>query len=261
MRLLDQIQAVEDNHDGRRIHLGLLAELPGGERHRERLARPLVVPHQTLPLVRVHAPVHDRGDGFDLRVARDHLLADRTGGGATRRVQGERAQDLQHHLRAQQQLCRAHHVRKARLHDLVGRRPPVQPRLRRLTNRSVPELASLGRKRHDVRDEKPRNLDLVAVVNVGRAVEPRQVHLRRSFRLTDHQRQTVDPQHQVEAAMLTARMERRLSSHPQIVRPRVLEVDQANLRVAVHADIPDDTSAAQPLHELFVGRNQTVVAD
>ena len=56
-------------------------------------------------------------------------------------------------------------------------------------------------------------------------------------------------------------MERRLRRHPQIVRPGIFEVDQANLRVAVHSDIPDHPATAQPLHELLVRRDQTVVAD
>ena len=185
---------------------GRVEEPQRGEGHSEGLAGALVVPDQALAAGRVHHPLVDRLDALDLRVPRDELLEERPAADLGAVVEDVVPQNRQHLAGREQQLDRPHDARAAREVPRVGRRPPHQPVLGGLTHRPVVELPALGRERQHVRREERRRLDLVDVVDVARAVQPRLALVDRRLRLADDEREAVHPQHDVEAPAVTGRL-------------------------------------------------------
>ncbi len=71
--LLDEIEPVQDDQDGRRVQVGLLPQSGRGEGHEQRLAAALVMPDQTLALGWVTDAGDDGVHRFHLLVAGDDL--------------------------------------------------------------------------------------------------------------------------------------------------------------------------------------------
>ena len=84
----------------------------------------------------------------------------------------------------------------------------------------------------------------------------------RGLRLADDEREAVDPQHEVVAALLGARVVGDLGRDDQAVVARVVEVDEPDFGYAsLGADEVDRLVAAQPAHHPLVRRDQAVVRD
>ena len=107
--------------------------------------------------------------------------------------------------------------------------------------------------------KKPGVFDLVHAVDVPGRVEPGARAADRGLRLAHHEREAVDPQDQVVAALLGARVIRHLGGDHQRVGTRALEVEQADRDEVVGAHEADRLLAAQPLGQAAVGLDQAVV--
>ena len=77
---------------------------------------------------------------------------------------------------------------------------PWSPQLDGHADGAVPQVFALGGKRQDVRHEEHRDVLLVVLIDLRRAVDPGIGRADRGLRLADHEREPVAPQHQVEAA-------------------------------------------------------------
>jgi hypothetical protein len=247
------------HHDQHRgvLQAGMHAQLLRGEHHQQRLARALEVPDQALPRVARQHALDDLVRRLVLLVAADDLDAALL---LVRGEQGEAAEDVQHHMRAQHALGR----QLERLQRVVLRIAPIQvprpPVLDRQADRPVVVGLALGGHREHVADEELGNELLVVVVHLHRAIHPADALLDRRLGLDQHQRQTVDQQHQIGPALGGACAVDELLGDDVLVLLRVIQVDQPHRHMLVVGAEGHGALAAHPGGHLLVGADQAIRA-
>ena len=257
--LLDEVNPVQDDHDGRSADVVVVKEADRGEGHEERFAGALVVPDEALRLVRVEDARVDRLDRFDLRVPGDELDEDGPAVAARALEQGVVPKDRKHRGRVEEQLDGALHPGPTVEGVRVGGGTPEQPRLGGLVDGAVVELPAFGGEGRDVGDEELGDLVLVDVVDVPGGVQPGNGRLHRCLRLADDEREPVDPEDDVEAAFVARAAVGDLVGHDESVVGQVVEVDELDRDVLVSADEAQGLIASEPGGEPFVGGDEAVV--
>ena len=90
----------------------------------------------------------------------------------------------------------------------IGIQIPRPPVLDRQAERTVVIFLALGGHREHIADEQLRHVLLVVVVHLHGAIDPAYRRARRRLGLDQHQRQTIDQQHQVGPAFGAAGADR-----------------------------------------------------
>jgi hypothetical protein len=110
---------------------------------------------------------------------------------------------------------------------------PRAPVLDRQADRPVVVGLALGGHREHVADEQLGHELLVVVVHLHRAIHPADALLDRRLGLDQHQRQTVDQQHQIGAALGGACAVGELLGDDVLVLRQVVQVDQPHRHMLV----------------------------
>jgi hypothetical protein len=119
---------------------------------------------------------------------------------------------------------------------------------------------ALGGHREHVADEQLGHELLVVVVHLHRAIDPADALLDRRLGLDQHQRQTVDQQHQIGAALGGACAVDELLGDDVLVLLQVVQVDQPHRHMLVVGAEGHRALAAHPGGHLLVGADQAIRA-
>ena len=252
-----EVHAVDDDQHRRAAELRVQAQLLGPEDHQQALARALKMPDQPSLDPPGHHALDDLvrrlvllvpGDDLDLAVlpvSAEH---------------GEMIGQVQQHLGPQGFADRLLH----RLQRILLARAPGVPRtplLNRHPHRPVAVLPAVGRETEDGRGEHLRHVFLVIVADVRRPVDPRDRGPHRRLGLADHKRQPVHKEHDVEAPLHLAHRrgaERPLAGHHQVVRDRIVVIDEPHGRVLAPLAEGHGLLVPDPCGERLVGPHQAV---
>lgn len=98
-------------------------------------------------------------------------------------------------------------------------------------------------------------------MDVVGAVEPGLLSADGRLCFAHHERQAVDEQHQVVAAVLVSRCEGHLGRDHEVVRRGIVEVDQPHRHVILGVEELQRLAPAQPGGHLLVGGDEPVVDD
>src|SRR6202034_564896 len=155
-----------------------------GEHHQQGFATPLEMPDETLLRVALHYATDHLVGREILLVAADDFDSPVL---FVRGKQGEVLEDVQYNLRPEHVLdSRPYVVKLAFL--LVPLVPPWPPHIDRHADGAIAEQTALRGERESVRHEHRRDLFLVNLVELERAVEPSHRAARRGLGLTNDQR-------------------------------------------------------------------------
>ena len=276
-----QVDAVHGDDHGGVAQARLHAQLLRGEDHEQRFARPLKMPDQPfLGRAGQHA-LHDAVGPIVLLIAADDLEP------ALLLVRGkerEVGEDVEQHVGPQQRRHAALQFgetaacipgtpqRNVVLHRtfcgvpgtyLPTTRlflPPRPPQLHRHVDRPVAQVFALGRHAEDIAGEEFRHEALVVVVHLERAVHPTDRVAHRRLGLDEHQREAVDQQDEIGAALGRPGAEDVLRGDDILVLAGVLEIDQPHRDMFVVGAKGHGTLPAQPRRKLLVGADQPVAA-
>ncbi len=137
---------------------------------------------------------------------------------------------------------------------------PRPPQVHGHADGAVHQLLALGGDAEHVGDEELRDVLLVVVVDLERAVEPAHRVAHGRLGLDEDERQAVDEQHEVRASLGGPGAEGELARDDVLVVLEVLEVDEANGDVLVVRPEGHRAVAAQPRGQLLVGLEEAVGA-
>lgn len=217
------------------------------------------MPYQAaFDLVFQHA-LHNLVGTFVLLVAAHHLDALTALVGS---VGGEVVEDVEQGLGRQQlphfggDVFQAGHFRI--LAALVE--PPGRPELQRRAHGTVEQFASFGGEAEHVGHKEFGHAVLVAVVDVGGGIEPRNRRPHGRFGLAHHQGEAVDKQHDVGAFGLAV-ADAELVDQLELVVGDMPEVDEADGHVGVVLAEGHGLVALEPLGELLVGAHEAGAVD
>ena len=252
-----QVNAVHhDQHCGvlqARMH----AQLLRGKDHQQRFARALEVPDQALPGVARQHALDDLVGRFKLLVAADDLdaLLFLVGG-----EEGEAAEDVQHHMWAQHAFSgQFERLQRVVLTIVtVGIQMPRPPILDRQADGPVVVSLAFGRHREHVADEELRHELLVVVVHLHRAIDPADALLDWRLGLDQHQRQPVDQQHQIGAALGGACAVDELLGDDVLVLRQIIQVDQPHRHMLVVGAEGHRALTAHPGGHFLIGADQAI---
>jgi len=175
--------------------------------------------------------------------------------------QGEVLQNIQQDFRPEHAFDRSFHALQISffhasgfiLHTAIVPRPPD---IDGHPHRTIAKALAFGGKREDVGRKHLRRALLIPVMNVAGAVHPGHRRAHRRFGLTDHQRNAVYQQDNVEApAAFLDRIHPLVGDHV-IVVAQVLEVDQPHRSMFAAIAERHRLIAPQPFGEHFVGPHQ-----
>ncbi len=179
-----QVDPVHHDQHRRIAQPRVRAELLRGENHQQALAAALEMPDQALLRIASHHTSDHLVRRLVLLVAADHLDPPVL---LVRGEEGEVLQDVQHHAWPHQALhCHADMAQIALLLMLLI--APRPPKVDRHADAAVAQQPAFRGKGEHVRHKHGRDLLLVDLVHLIRAVEPRHRAARRRLRLADHQR-------------------------------------------------------------------------
>ena len=126
---------------------------------------------------------------------------------------------------------------------------------------AVAQVFAFGGDAEDVAGEELGDEALVVVVDLFGAVEPAHGLAHGGLGFDQHQRQAVDQQDQVGAALGGAGPEGVLGGDDELVSVEIVVIDQPDRDVLVVPAKRHGAVAAQPGGELFVGADQAIRAD
>ncbi|MDT4830213.1 hypothetical protein FQZ97_636670 [compost metagenome] len=179
--------------------------------------------------------------------------------------QGEAAEDVQHHMRAQHALSRQlERLQRVVLTILpIAIQMPRPPIFYRQADGAVAVSLALSGHREHIANEQLRHELLIVVVHLHRAIDPADALLNRCLRLDQHQRQPVDQEHQISPALRgTSTVGVLLGDDVlvllQIVRP--IHGDQSHRHMLIVGAKRHGAFTTHPGGHLLVGADQTIRA-
>ena len=134
-------------------------------------------------------------------------------------------------------------------------RPPI---LDRQADGPVVVSLAFGRHREHVADEELRHELLVVVVHLHRAIDPADALLDWRLGLDQHQRQPVDQQHQIGAALGGACAVDELLGDDVLVLRQIIQVDQPHRHMLVVGAEGHRALTAHPGGHFLVGADQAI---
>lgn len=169
-------------------------------------------------------------------------------------------EDVEHRVWIQQARDRPLQIAQS-LRRGVFVHPPRPPEIDRKPDRAVAQFLALGGDAEDVAGEQLWDVLLIVVVDLERPIDPAHGRAHWGLGLDQDQREAVDEQHQIGAALGGAGAEDVLGGDDGLILIRMLEVDQADGDVFVIGAERHRAFAAQPGGEGFVGSYESVTAD
>ena len=248
-----EIDPIDDDQHGRVLHV-VHAQFLRGEDHQQRFARSLKMPDEALLHPTGDHALNDLIGGLILLVSgREFDAAMFLVGGEEREV----LQDVEHDVGPQHTQRGGFQLTRTPTLPSPVFFPPRRPDFERHADRAEAIGLAFGGEGEDVGHEQRGDVDFVIVLNLRRAIDPRDGRAHGRFAFADDERQAVDKQNEIGPTRLAGPIGILCGDDEMIVPDRV-EVDQPHGGVLIVRAKGHGALAAQPGGEFFVGAHEAV---